>query len=64
MSAVTKLARPKEGSTLFAAFWVLATPSLVDLFDRVVVFQDGRITADGPPSGLLKENRDLQRLVA
>ena len=42
----------------------LATPAMIDLFDRVVIFQDGRIVADGPPSGLLKDNRDLQRLVA
>jgi putative ABC transport system ATP-binding protein len=45
-------------------FWVLATPSLVDLFDRVVVFKDGEITADGPPQNLLEHDTQLKRLVA
>ena len=47
-----------------AVFWVLATPTLVDLFDRVVVFHDGRITADGKPDTLLNSDKHLQRLVA
>jgi putative ABC transport system ATP-binding protein len=45
-------------------FWVLASPALVDMFDRVLVFHEGRITADGAPARLLESDKQLKRLVA
>jgi putative ABC transport system ATP-binding protein len=45
-------------------FWVLASPTLVDMFDRVLVFREGRIIADGTPSKLLESDKHLKRLVA
>jgi putative ABC transport system ATP-binding protein len=64
MLAVAEYARPQGTRSRFAVFWVLAAPTLVDIFDRVVVFHDGNITADGAPDKLLASDRHLQRLVA
>jgi putative ABC transport system ATP-binding protein len=64
LASVSKAARPEGQRPKFGAFWVLASPTLVDIFDRVVVFRDGRVTADGAPAALLETNKHLQRLVA
>ena len=64
LSSVSKAARPEGQRPKFGAFWVLASPTLVDIFDRVVVFRDGRVAADGAPAALLETNKHLQRLVA
>ena len=53
-----------ERKTRMAMFWVLASPALIDMFDRVVVFHDGRISGDGKPDQLLTSNKHLKRLVA
>lgn len=77
MAALAKAkpkARPKSGTTnevgtvekkpRMTVFWVLASPALVELFDRVLVFHDGRITADGTPAKLMDSSKQLKRLVA
>jgi putative ABC transport system ATP-binding protein len=64
MSALAKTGRAKDKSSRPAVFWVLASPALVDLFDRVVVFRDGRITGDGAPARMLQNDQHLKRLVA
>jgi len=56
-SMVEKRSRP-------TVFWVLASPALVDMFDRVLVFREGHIIADGTPSKLLESDKHLKRLVA
>ena len=43
-----------------AVLWVLSNPSLADQFDRVVVFERGLLTADGPPE-TLREKKDVRR---
>ncbi len=64
MMAVSRLARPEGKPARFAVFWVLASPALIDMFDRAVVFHHGQITANGTPAQLLESDRHLQRLVA
>jgi putative ABC transport system ATP-binding protein len=64
MTAVAKGMRKRKSNLQPAVFWVLASPALVDLFDRVLVFHDGRITAEGAPAKLLESDKRLQRLVA
>ncbi len=64
MSGLAKSPRRTDKKHPLGVFWVLASPALVELFDRVVVFHDGRITANGKPDQLLSSDQRLQRLVA
>ncbi len=64
MATLAKSAKQSDKGHSIGVFWVLATPTLVDMFDRVVVFHDGRITADGKPDKLLSSDQRLKRLVA
>ena len=64
MASLGKSFKDTDKTHPLGVFWVLATPTLVDMFDRVVVFHDGRITADGTPDTLLSSDQRLQRLVA
>ena len=64
LTAVTEALKHPDKVPQIGVFWVLASPALVDLFDRVVVFHDGRITADGIPSVLLETDHRLKQLVA
>ncbi len=64
LHALIGVAKVPDKQPDFAVFWVLSTPTLVDAFDRVVVFHDGRIAADGDPAKLLETDSRLKRLVA
>ena len=64
MAGLAKSAKCPDKGPQLGVFWVLASPALVDMFDRVIVFHDGRITADGAPGPLLESDQRLKRLVA
>lgn len=47
-----------------SVLWVTASPAAADLFDRILVFEDGMIVEDGTPSELMQNESALKRLVA
>ncbi|MEL6372882.1 MAG: ABC transporter ATP-binding protein [Pseudomonadota bacterium] len=59
------IARAKASAEVnpMAMFWVLASPAVVSIFDRVLVFRDGRIDEQGPPADLAEQDGEFKRLV-
>ncbi len=51
---VIKLSRGDENNPPFGIFWVLMAPAYAQLFDRVLVFDGGRLVEDGDPVELAK----------
>jgi putative ABC transport system ATP-binding protein len=49
---VLTLAQGVDGKPGFAVYWVLSTPALAKMFDRVVVFHDGKVAEQGAPAEL------------
>ena len=47
-----------------ALIWVLSNPSLSEQFDRVVVFERGVLTADGPPETLAQKAQGRKERVS
>jgi putative ABC transport system ATP-binding protein len=60
---VLEEARGNDRRRGFAVFWVLVTPSIVDLFDRVLVFNGGKVAEDGKPAELLASKSLLKKIV-
>ncbi|MGF7163101.1 putative ABC transport system ATP-binding protein [Rhodoligotrophos appendicifer] len=48
----------------FGIFWVLANPQIATRFDRVILFEQGRIVDDGRPDELTTKNARFAELVA
>ena len=53
----------KDGRTP-AIVWVLSNTSLADHFDRVIVFDKGRLVDDGTHETLLENNAIFRELVS
>ena len=45
-------------------FWVLASPSMAEKFDRVLVMDQGRLVEDGTPDELIKKQGQFAKLIA
>jgi len=52
---VINLARGDENNPPFGVFWVLMAPAFAQMFDRVLVFDSGRLVEDGNPAELAKD---------
>jgi putative ABC transport system ATP-binding protein len=44
--------------------WVLSNHELTNLFDRVLVFDKGKLVADGTPSNLIEKSAIFKELVS
>jgi len=60
---VLELAKGSEILPRFAVYWVLASPALAKEFDRVLVFDEGRIAEDGAPQKLLENEGSYAAMV-
>jgi putative ABC transport system ATP-binding protein len=60
---VLEEARGDDRRRGFAVFWVLVTPPIVDIFDRVLVFHGGKVAEDGRPADLLASKSLLKKIV-
>ncbi len=59
-SAMTRL---HSGGRAPAILWVVSTPSLTALFDRVVVFANGRLAEEGSHSDLIEKNGIFKKMI-
>jgi len=53
-----------EPRAQFATFWVLMNPANAKIFDRVLVFENGRLAEDGIPGQLAEHGGKFAKLVA
>jgi ABC-type multidrug transport system fused ATPase/permease subunit len=65
-SSVINRAYPHGDVAANAIFWVLANPVIAQAqaFDRIVLFQDGRIVEDGPAQQLLRNNGKVLKFLS
>ncbi|MCB1447057.1 MAG: ATP-binding cassette domain-containing protein, partial [Rhizobiaceae bacterium] len=54
--------RSRDGNA--SVVWVLSNPELTDLFDRVLVFDKGKLAADGSHSNLVEKSAIFKELVS
>lgn len=62
VTSVIELIRKREANA--SIVWVLSSNELASLFDRILVFDKGRLAADGSPSNLVEKSAIFKELVS
>ena len=57
-----EIIQKREGNA--SIIWVLSNNSLAELFDRVLVFDKGRLAEDGPHAKLVEKSGIFKELVS